>query len=326
MYGRYAPYFFVAPGLLLLVVFFAYPLLDTLYLSLHRYNIFSPATFVGLDNFRRAWGDELFWRVLANTLLYAIIVVPALVVLSFFMALLLDNSLRLIKIFRTLYYIPVVTSIVVAGIVWKWLYNADGLLNAFLKGLGVSGPSWLADVRGVPEAFLGLLGVETQAAWLTEPAIALFAVAMVTVWKAAPYYMIIYLAGLQGIPAQLKEAARVDGAGWWQVVRHVIIPTIQALHARGFHHRHYRRFAHLRGSVRDDRRRPLPPHQPVGLLHLHARVQIPRSRVRRGRLALLAGRHTDLCPAQLSHCRPRRLRWSSAFCSTLSCARSARSY
>ena len=74
---------------------------------------------------------------------------------------------------------------------------------------------------------MGLLGVETQAAWLTEPAIALFAVAMVTVWKAAPYYMIIYLAGLQGIPAQLKEAARVDGAGWWQVVRHVIIPTIQ---------------------------------------------------------------------------------------------------
>ena len=227
MYGRRAPYFFVAPGLLLLVVFFAYPLLDTLYLSLHRYNIFSPPTFVGLDNFRRAWGDELFWRVLANTLLYAIIVVPALVVLSFFMALLLDNSLRLIKVFRTLYYIPVVTSIVVAGIVWKWLYNADGLLNAFLKGLGVSGPSWLADVRGVPEAFLGLLGVETQAAWLTEPAIALFAVAMVTVWKAAPYYMIIYLAGLQGIPAQLKEAARVDGAGWWQVVRHVIIPTIK---------------------------------------------------------------------------------------------------
>lgn len=102
MHGRYAPYCFVAPGLLLLVLFFAYPLLDTLYLSLHRYNIFSPPTFVGLDNFRRAWGDELFWRVLANTLLYAIIVVPALVVLSFFMALLLDNSLRLIKVFRTL--------------------------------------------------------------------------------------------------------------------------------------------------------------------------------------------------------------------------------
>ena len=88
MHGRYAPYLFVAPGLLLLVVFFAYPLLDTLYLSLHRYNNFSPPTFVGLDNFRRAWGDELFWRVLANTLLYAVSVVPALVVLSFFMALL----------------------------------------------------------------------------------------------------------------------------------------------------------------------------------------------------------------------------------------------
>ena len=88
---------------------------------------------------------------------------------------------------------------------------------------------------------MGLLGVETQSAWLTEPAIALFAVAMVTVWKAAPYYMIIYLAGLQGIPAQLKEAARVDGAGWWQVVRPRHHPDDQALYARGLHHRHHRR-------------------------------------------------------------------------------------
>ena len=227
MHGRYTPLFFVGPGLLLLAIFFAYPLLDTLWLSLHRYNIFTPPTFVGFDNFRRAWDDELFWRVLANTLLYALIVVPALVVLSFFMALLLDNSLRLIKIFRTLYYIPVVTSIVVAGIIWKWLYNSDGLLNALLKGFGISGPSWLADTRGVPEAFLGLFGIKTESIWFTEPAIALFSVALVTIWKATPYYMIIYLAGLQGIPTQLKEAARVDGAGWRQVIRHVIIPTIK---------------------------------------------------------------------------------------------------
>ena len=227
MHGRHTPYFFVGPGLLLLGIFFAYPLLDTLWLSLHRYNIFTPPTFVGFDNFRRAWGDELFWRVLANTLLYAAVVVPSLVVLSFFMALLLDNSLRLIKIFRTLYYIPVVTSIVVAGIIWKWLYNADGLLNALLKGFGIIGPSWLADTRGVPEALLSLFSIETQSAWFTEPAIALFAVALVTIWKATPYYMIIYLAGLQGIPTALKEAARVDGAGWRQVVRHVTIPTIK---------------------------------------------------------------------------------------------------
>ena len=227
MHGRYTPYYFIGPGLLLLGTFFAYPLLDTLYLSLHRYNIFNPPEFVGLDNFRRAWGDELFWRVLANTLLYAVIVVPSLVVLSFFLALLLDNSLRLIKIFRTLYYIPVVTSIVVAGIVWKWLYNTDGLLNALLKGLGISGPSWLADARGVPEVLLGFVGIQTESAWFSEPAIALFSVALVTIWKAAPYYMIFYLAGLQGIPETLKEAARVDGAGWWQVVRNVTIPTIK---------------------------------------------------------------------------------------------------
>ena len=227
MHGRYTPYLFIGPGLLLLGIFFAYPLLDTLWLSLHRYNIFTAPTFVGLDNFSRAWGDELFWRVLANTLLYAAMVVPSLVVFSFLMALLLDNSIRLIKIFRTLYYIPVVTSIVVAGIIWKWLYNSDGLLNALLKGFGIIGPSWLADTRGLPEAFLNLFGIETESAWFSEPAIALFSVALVTIWKATPYYMIIYLAGLQGIPTPLKEAARVDGANWWQTIRHVIIPTIK---------------------------------------------------------------------------------------------------
>ena len=101
MHRRYTFLFFVGPGLLLLGIFFAYPLLDTLYLSLHRYNIFTPPAFVGLDNFHRALGDELFWRVLANTLLYALMVVPALVVSSFILALLLNQSLRGIKIFRT---------------------------------------------------------------------------------------------------------------------------------------------------------------------------------------------------------------------------------
>lgn len=227
MHTRLSPYLFVAPGLLLLGTFFAYPLLNTFWLSLHKYDIFNPAQFIGLENFRRAMGDELFWRVLANTLLYALIVVPSLVVISFFLALLVNHPLRGIKFIRTLYYIPVVTSIVVAGIIWKWLYNADGLINALLKGLGIAGPSWLADTRGVPQAFLEFLGFSVSSSWFSEPAIALFSVAMVTIWKASPYYMIIYLAGLQGIPPQLEEAARVDGAGWWQVVRHVIIPTIR---------------------------------------------------------------------------------------------------
>ncbi|NKB69149.1 MAG: ABC transporter permease subunit [Candidatus Latescibacteria bacterium] len=227
MHKRYTFLFFVGPGLLLLGIFFVYPLLDTLYLSLHSYNIFNPPAFVGLDNFRRALDDELFWRVLANTLLYALMVVPALVVSSFILALLLNQSLRGIKIFRTLYYIPVVTSIVVAGIIWKWLYNTDGLINALLQGLGIKGPSWLADTRGIFQALADFVGLGIQSPWLSEPGIALFSVAMVTIWKAAPYYMIIYLAGLQGIPAELEEAARVDGAGWRQSIRHVTIPTIK---------------------------------------------------------------------------------------------------
>jgi putative chitobiose transport system permease protein len=227
VHARYTPYLFMAPGLLLLCVFFAYPLLDTFWLSLHRYNLFTPAHFIGLDNFRRAFGDDLFWRVLANTLLYALMVVPALVVASFILALLVNNVLPGIRIFRTFYYIPVVTSIVVAGIVWKWLYNSDGLINALLRGFGIAGPAWLADTRGIAQAFVQFLGGSGDNVWLTEPAIALFSVAVVTIWKASPYYMIIYLAGLQGIPKELEEAARVDGAGRWHVILHVILPSIR---------------------------------------------------------------------------------------------------
>ncbi|MFT5088638.1 MAG: putative chitobiose transport system permease protein [Candidatus Latescibacterota bacterium] len=227
MHARHTPYLFMAPGLLMLSVFFAYPLLDTFWLSLHSYNLFDPAQFIGLDNFRRAFSDELFWRVLANTLLYALMVVPALIVLSFLLALLVNNTLPGIRLFRTFYYIPVVTSIVVAGIVWKWIYNSDGLLNALLRNFGIVGPSWLADTRGVPAVLAQFFGIETQTAWLSEPAIALFSVALVTIWKAAPYYMIIYLAGLQGIPKELEEAARVDGANRWHVIRHITIPTIR---------------------------------------------------------------------------------------------------
>ncbi len=227
MYNRHSPYVFMAPGLLLLAVFFAYPLVDTFWLSLHKYNLFNTPEYIGLDNFRRAMDDELFWRVLANTLLYALIVVPSITVISFVLALLVNSSIRGIHFFRTAYYIPVVTSIVVAGIVWKWVYNADGLLNATLQGLGLSGTSWLVDTRGLPSVILSAFGFETDALWASEPAIALVAIAVVTLWKASPYYMIIYLAGLQGIPKELEEAAQVDGANRWNVIRHVTLPAVR---------------------------------------------------------------------------------------------------
>lgn len=227
MYNRYSPYLFMAPGLILLAVFFAYPLIDTFWLSVHKYNLFNTPEFIGLDNFRRAIDDRLFWRVLVNTLLYALIVVPSITVISFLLALLVNSSIKGIHIFRTAYYIPVVTSIVVAGIIWKWVYNADGLLNALLQNLGFNGTAWLVDTRGLPSVILSAIGIETDALWASEPAIALVSVAIVTLWKASPYYMIIYLAGLQGIPKELEEAAQVDGANRWNVIRHVILPEVR---------------------------------------------------------------------------------------------------
>ena len=191
---RLTPYLFLLPALLILGLTVFWPALQAFYLSFTRYSydLTQSPQWVGFANFRRLWSDPIFWQTLRNTILYLIGVVPLLVVAPLGLAILVNQKLRGIQWFRAAYYTPVVISMVVAGIAWKWIYAENGLLNQSLKQLGVLSSS------GIP--------------WLTSPKWAIFSVMAVTVWKGVGYYMVIYLAGLQSIPGDLYEAAAIDGS------------------------------------------------------------------------------------------------------------------
>lgn len=191
LHQRLTPYYFLLPALIVLSLTVFYPALQAFILSFTQYDYdrTQPPVWIGLKNFQRLWRDPIFWQTFWNTLLFLGCVVPILVTLPLGLAILVNQKMRGIHWFRVAYYIPVVISMVVAGIAWKWLYADNGLLNQLLK----------------------LVGLPTVP-WLTSPNWAIFSVMAVTIWKGLGYYMVIYLAGLQAIPADLYEAAAIDGS------------------------------------------------------------------------------------------------------------------
>ncbi|MEB3358169.1 MAG: sugar ABC transporter permease [Synechococcales bacterium] len=205
---RITPYLFLLPAIAILSLTVLYPALRAFYLSFtqYGYDVTQPPQWVGLENLRRLLSDGVFWQTLGNTILYLIIVVPILVVLPLGLAILVNRALPGISWFRAAYYTPVVISMVVAGIAWRWLYAETGLLNQVLTGLRLS-------ENGFP--------------WLTSPNWALYSVMAVTVWKGLGYYMVIYLAGLQAIPAELYEAAAMDGSDGWRRHWDITVPLMR---------------------------------------------------------------------------------------------------
>lgn len=201
------PYLFLLPALIVLGLTVFLPALQAFYLSFtqYEYDLTQIPRWVGFANFQRLWVDPVFWRTLGNTLLYLIGVVPVLVVLPLGLAILVNRKLRGINWFRASFYTPVVISMVVAGIAWRWLYAENGLFNQLLKQLGLE--------AGIP--------------WLTSPDWAIFSVMVVTVWKGLGYYMVIYLAGLQSIPAELYEAAAIDGSDGYMKHWDITVPLMR---------------------------------------------------------------------------------------------------
>lgn len=200
------PYLFLIPACAIVGMFVIYPALEAIMLSFTNFNMITTPSFVGLANYRALWHDPFFWSALRNTLLYLIVVVPVLVLLPIFLALLVNRALPGITLFRAALYLPAITSLVISGLIWKWVYEEKGILNYFLIASGVT-----AD----PVAFL------------TDPGNALFSVMAVTVWSGMGYYMVIYLAGLQSIPRHLYEVAEVEGVSAWQQVWHITIPLLR---------------------------------------------------------------------------------------------------
>ncbi|WP_066587091.1 carbohydrate ABC transporter permease [Sphingomonas pruni] len=201
---------FVAPALVALGLFFFLPVAAALVLSFTDFDIYAVADignlrFVGLDNYVHLLETPLFWKALGNTAWFVILGVPLSIMMSLAAALLLDNKLARFKgFFRTVYFAPVVTTLVAVAVIWRYLLHTKyGLVNWVLGGIGIGPIDWLGDPR-----------------W-SMPAIVLFAV-----WKNFGYNMIIILAGLQTIPEELHEAARIDGASALQRLRHVTLPGL----------------------------------------------------------------------------------------------------
>jgi multiple sugar transport system permease protein len=200
----------VGPAVLLLIVFFFVPVGLCFALAFTNARLISPepAHIIGFENFSRLFGDPLFWKSLRNTFYFAVVVVPLQAGFALLLALLINAKIRGVNFFRTMYFVPVVTSIVVVSILWRFMYQADGLINNLLGSL----------------TFNVVQGTD----WLNNPTAAMPAIMFMSIWQAVGFHMVIWLSGLQTIPGELYEAADLDGAGKWDQFRYVTWPGLRA--------------------------------------------------------------------------------------------------
>jgi multiple sugar transport system permease protein len=215
---------FVLPALLLMLLWIYFPAVYALWISLFKnFNYLAAADFVGLENYRIALRDPLFLRSLVNTAWYVVGTVPISIALGVFTAVLLNERIRGLSLFRVAYFLPYITALTAAAAVWRWIYNPNaGLLN-WLLGLGDF--RWLANPTGLFDLILGPIGVDLPPV-LAGPSVALIAIMVMSVWHFLGYNVVIFLAGLQSIPSEYYEAARIDGANWSQQLRYITWPLL----------------------------------------------------------------------------------------------------
>lgn len=198
-------YLLTGPWLIGLLIFFAVPMVASLWISLNQWDMLTPAKFVGFKNYNTAFNhDPLFWQSLKVTALYAVFSVPLGLIASLLLSLLLNQAVRGMRLFRTIFYLPAVVSGVSVMVLWMWIFNPQiGLLNTILGYFGIAGPGWIFD-----------------------PHWALPSMVIMSLWSTVGGSVIIWLAGLKGIPPSLYEAAELDGAGGWQKFKNVTIPML----------------------------------------------------------------------------------------------------
>ena len=203
-YGKTAPYLFLLPAGIVLLIFFFIPFSQTILLSFQNYSasIYTPE-FAGLKNYFEILHNPTFYKVILNTIIYLVVAVPILAILPLFLAILINQKIKGITLYKILIYLPVIVSIVVAAIAFKWLYAEQGILNYLLNVFHIN-----------------------SIGWLTDPKYAIYSVIIVTIWKGIGYYMMIYLAALMSVPKELYEACDIDGAGFLRKHLTVTIPHI----------------------------------------------------------------------------------------------------
>jgi multiple sugar transport system permease protein len=198
-------YAFISPAMILFLIFTLLPAVFAFVLSFTNYDILSPIEWVGLANYQRLLTDELFRRGVLNVAYYALLYVPLMIALSLSLGLALNRKRPGMALFRTLFYLPAVTSSIAAATVWTWMFQKDyGVVNQGLDVFGIRGPNWLASSDS-----------------------AMYAIVIVTLWQGLGSNIIIYLAGLSGVPTYLYEAAALDGASPWQQFRYITFPALR---------------------------------------------------------------------------------------------------
>ena len=199
------PWLFLAPALILLAVFSFWPVAYGSYLAFTDYSLVRPTSWVGLDNFRYIFDNEMFVTGLKNSLMF-LLMVPAVQVGAIALAVLVNNRLPGIRYFRAAFYVPVVTTVSVVGIMWGFMFHEQGTLNY---------------------VFMQLRLASAPIGWLSDDTLALFAVMFVSLWRGLGWYMVMYLAALQAIPADMQEAAMLDGASAWQRFWRITVPMLR---------------------------------------------------------------------------------------------------
>lgn len=198
---------FILPWLVSFCIFVLYPIVFSICVSMTDYSGLTwDMRFVGFSNYARAFKDRVFLKALSNTFLFVLITVPATTVISLFLAVLLTSGIKFKRLFQAGYFLPSVISMVVISMIWLYIYSATGPLNTLLRSLGFDVParSWLASERT-----------------------ALGSIMVMDVWSAVGYYTVLFVAGLQSLPLQLYEAARIDGATKWQIFKRITLPLLK---------------------------------------------------------------------------------------------------
>lgn len=205
---KVVPYLYILPNMILFLTFMVIPIFMSFYYSTVKWNGLGDPKFIGLENYLYIFTDDVFIKSMFNTVYYSAVTVPILMVLSLLFAVLLNNKIPLRGLIRSSIYAPAVVSTVVVGTVFIWIFQDQlGLINYIITLLGGEGINWQNDTR-----------------------FAMVMIIVATIWQKTGYNMVIYLAGLQGIPTELMEAATIDGATTWQKFRYVTLPLLKNTH------------------------------------------------------------------------------------------------
>jgi multiple sugar transport system permease protein len=223
---KISPYLYLLPALALLVAFRFIPIVMSFVISFFEWTLQGTGDYIGWYNYQKLFQDPEFWQSMLNTMWLVVFVVPASLIFSLIFAVLLNQIKRLRGMFRTIYFLPFVTSMVAVSIVWKIIFNEQtGLANKFIGIFHIAPQKWLAEARGIFDIFFSGLGINLPD-WAGGPSQALFAIIIMTVWKSLGYNTIIYLAGLQNISKDYYEAAEIDGANKIRQFFKITLPLV----------------------------------------------------------------------------------------------------